>query len=201
MEHNNSLKILVAEDEYLILMGLTSSLKRLGYQIVAEATDGQQAIELSLEKKPDIIIIDINMPLIDGLEAVKRINEKTFIPSIIVTGYNNKALIQKAADLGVFGYLIKPVDEKDLKPAIEIAMAKFKEFQRLQQELKKTAESLETRKYVERAKGILMDQLNLKEGEAMKLLQQKSRDSNKKIAVIAQEIIKASEILSIKAKK
>jgi len=160
MGDNNSLKILVAEDEYLILMWLTSALKRLGYQIVAEATDGQQAIELSLEKRPDLIIIDINMPLIDGLEAIKRINEKVLIPSIIVTGYNNKALIQKAAELGVFGYLMKPVDEKDLKPAIEIAMAKFKEFQRLQQELNKTMESLETRKYVERAKGILMDKLN-----------------------------------------
>ncbi len=190
------LRILIAEYEYLILMGLKLNLERLGHKIIGEATDGLQAVELALEKKPDLIIADINMPSLDGIEAIKKINEKLTIPSIIVSGYHDKELIRKAGDAGVFGYLVKPVDGKELKPAIEIAMTRFKEYKLLDEELKNTKKTLEARKYIERAKGILIDRLNIKEAEAMKMLQKRSRDNNKKIVEVARDIIKADKILN-----
>ena len=201
MNKNKGIKILIAEDEYIILRGLKSALERLGHQIIGEVNNGKKAVEIALERKPDLIIMDINMPLLNGIEAIKKINEKLLIPSIIVTGYNKKELIEEATDVGVFAYLIKPIDEKELKPAIEIAMGRFKEFKSVIIELKQTQNTLAARKYIEKAKGILIDKFNLKETEAMKLLQKKSNDKNQKLITVAKEIIKADEILSIGKKK
>ncbi len=140
------LKVLVAEDEYLILMGLKSNLENLGCKVVGEATNGKELIKLALEKKPDMIIADINLPVMDGLEALRRINEKVFIPTLIVSGYDDEELIDKAKNLGVLGYLIKPIDESDLKAAIEIALSRFEEIKNLKNELEVTKETLESRK-------------------------------------------------------
>jgi len=191
------LKILVAEDEYLCLMGLKANLERLGYEVVGEATDGEEAIKLALDKKPDLIIMDINMPSVDGIEAIRRINNKIFIPSIIVSGYHDQELIEKASGEDIFGYLVKPVDANDLSAAIKVAMSRYKEFKRLESELKDTKLSLENRKYIERAKGILMDRKGLKEAEAMKELQQMSRNNNKKMVDLAKDIIKADSLFSV----
>lgn len=188
------LKILVAEDEYLCLMGLKANINALGHTVIAEATDGIEAVELACKEKPDLIIMDINMPAMDGIEAIKRINKTLFIPSIIVSGYHDEDLIKRATEQGVLCYLIKPIDLADLKAAIQITLARFKEFQALQEELQDTKKSLEARKYVERAKGVLMDRMGLTEPESMKHLQQKSRNENKKLIVVAKEIIKADEV-------
>ncbi len=189
------LRVLVAEDEYLCLMGIKANLKRLGHHLVGEASNGKEAIKLALEKKPDLIIMDINMDSMDGIEAIRHINEDLFIPCIILTGYTDDNLIQRAKDVGVFGYLIKPVDENDLKGAIEIAFAKFGEFLNVKKELQDVENALQSRKYIERAKGILMDRNGLKESEAMKKLQRMSKDNNKKLVQIAKEIIKADELI------
>lgn len=195
MAKKKALKIVVAEDEYLVLLGLKDMLEELGHEIIGEATNGEKAVKVVLEKEPDLLIIDINMPLLDGIDAIKKINKKSLLPSIIVTGYYNQDLIERATAAGAFSYLVKPIDEKDLKPAIDLAIARFDDFLAVKEELKKTKKALEARKYIERAKGILMDKYDLKEAEAMQVLQKKSRDRNKKLVVVAKEIIQANEIL------
>lgn len=190
-----SLRILLAEDEYLVLMGIKSYVEKLGHQVIGIATDGLKAVELAIEKKPDLVIMDINMPNLDGIDAIKQINKKLFIPSIIVSGYHDDKLINKATEEGVLYYLLKPIDIEDLKIAINISLSKFEEFTKLQDELKSTKNALEARKHIEKAKGILMDRKNLKEAEAMKRLQQMSRDKNKKLIVIAKELIEADALL------
>jgi response regulator NasT len=191
------LKVLVAEDEYLILMGLKSNLENLGCKVVGEATNGEELVKLALEKKPDMIIADINLPVMDGLEALRRISEKVFIPTLIVSGYDDEELIDKAKNLGVLGYLIKPIDESDLKAAIEIALSRFKDIKNLKNELEVTKETLESRKLIEKAKGIIMERLRLNEEESMKFLQKKSRNSNKKLVDVAQDIIEADKAFRI----
>ncbi len=191
---DKSLRVLLAEDEYLCLLGLRSNIEELGHTVVAEATDGMCAVELALEKKPDLIITDINMPTLDGIEAIKKINEKLFIPSIIVSGYYDEKLINRATQEGVLYYLIKPIDIKEIKIAISITIARFEEFKNLQHDLKDTKKALEARKYIEKAKGILMDRMKLKEPEAMKHLQKMSRDNNQKLVDVAKDLIKADSL-------
>lgn len=187
------LKIVIAEDEYLILMGMKNNLEDLGYEVVGEVTNGKELVKIVLEKNPDLIIADINLPVMDGLEALRNISQTKFVPSIIVSGYDDEELISKAKDIGVLGYLIKPIDESDLKAAIEIALSRFEDIKELKSELETTKEALESRKIIERAKGIVMERLQLSESEAMKFLQKKSRNSNKKIVDVANEIIEADK--------
>ena len=189
-----SLRILLAEDEFLILMALKSYVENLGHIVVGEATDGEKAVELALEKKPDLVIMDINMPNLDGIEAIKKINEKLYIPSIIVSGYSDEKLINRATEEGVLYYLLKPIDIKELKIAINISMAKFEEIQKLHDELNDTKIALDARKHIEKAKGIIMKRMNLQEPEAMKRLQKMSRDNNKKLVVVAKELIQAESL-------
>lgn len=188
------LRIVLAEDEYLVLLGLKANVEKLGHIVIGMANDGEKAVQLALKEKPDLVILDINMPKLDGIEAIKRINEELFIPSIIVSAYHDEELINRATEEGVLYYLLKPIDIQDLKIAINISLAKFEEFKKLQYELEDTKNALEARKHIEKAKGILMDRLNLKEAEAMKRLQKMSRDKNKKLAVIAKEVINADSI-------
>lgn len=189
------MRIIIAEDEHLCLMGLKASLMQLGHKVIGVANDGKEAVKIALEKTPDLILMDINMPLVDGIEAIKRINQKKFIPSIIVTGYYDDEVIKRVKEVGVFGYLVKPVSTKDLKGAIEITMARFEEFKKIKNDLKDTQKALEARKYIEKAKGILMEKKDLSEAKAMERLQSLSRNNNKKLVVIAKEVIKADELL------
>ncbi|WP_223592606.1 ANTAR domain-containing response regulator [Neobacillus bataviensis] len=189
-----SLRILLAEDEFLVLMGIKSYVEKLGHEVVGTATDGLRAVELALETKPDLVIMDINMPNLDGIDAIKKINETLFIPSIIVSGYHDEKLINRATEEGVLYYLLKPIDIGDLKIAINISLSRFEEFKKLQDELDSTKNALEARKHIEKAKGILMERMNLKEADAMKRLQQMSRDKNKKLVVIAKELIEADAL-------
>lgn len=191
------LRILLAEDEFMVLMGLKSNVEQLGHHVVGEATNGERAVQLAIEKKPDLVIMDINMPNVDGIEAIKRINEKLFIPSIIVSGYYDEHLIKRANEEGVLYYLIKPIDVKDLQISINISTSRFQEFQALQNELKDTKKALDARKHIEKAKGILMDRNHLKEPEAMRYLQKISRDQNKKLVVVAKEIIQADSLFKM----
>ncbi|SFL40681.1 ANTAR domain-containing response regulator [Halanaerobium salsuginis] len=192
---NSSLNIMIAEDESIILMGLKANLTELGHQVIAEAFDGEEAIKKALYYEPDLILIDINMPKTDGIEAIRRISQKKLIPCIIITGYNDEKLIKRATEAGAFAYLVKPVAKKEIEPAISIAVARSADFKQVNQELSDNKKALVNRKLVERAKGVLMDRLNLTEQTAMKLLQKKSNDRNLKLAIIAQEIIEADQKL------
>lgn len=189
------LKIIIAEDEYLILAGLKASLLRLGHQVIGEAKDGSEAVKLALELRPDLMLLDINMPKMDGIQAIKSINQQAMIPAIIISGYCDRQLIDQANEAGVFGYLVKPINEGSLRAAIDVSMARFREYQTLAKEYDSVSKMLADRKYIERAKGILMERNGLKESEAMKVMQQKSRNSNTKLVEVAKAIIKADEML------
>jgi len=189
-----SLRVLLADDESISLLGLKAKLESLGHRVVAEGATGREAVALAQETKPDLAILDIKMPDMDGIEASQKIMEEEPIPIILLTGYGEEELAKRAVEAGVFGYLLKPVGEEDLVPAITLAIARFKEFRALQREVENLRQALETRKLVERAKGILMRRLNLGEEEAFHRLQQRSQDENRKMGEIAQAIITADEM-------
>ncbi len=194
---SSCLKVLIAEDEYLNLMGLKSIVERLGHKVIGEADDGKKAIELASKLEPDLILMDINMPSIDGIEAIREINKDTIRPVIIISGYHNQELLDRANEVGVFAYLVKPVDERALQSAIEICLARFEDYSTLKKDYKNVKKTLEERKFIEKAKGILMDRHGLSEHDAMKALQNKSRDKNEKMVNVARKIIAADEILQI----
>ncbi|WP_262361284.1 ANTAR domain-containing response regulator [Gracilibacillus timonensis] len=186
---DNKLRTVIAEDELLVMMGLESNLKELGHEVVGKAADGEKAVRLVLNLKPDVVLVDVSMPKMDGIEAIHEINEEMFVPSIIISAYHDESLIKRASEEGVFSYLVKPVDLKDLKAAINITLDRVEEFKDLQEELHDTKKALEARKYIEKAKGILMESKGLKEPEAMQKMQHMSRNQNKKLVEIAKNII------------
>ena len=189
------MKIVIAEDEYISLMGLKANLEDLGHEVIGEAIDGKDAVKQVLEKKPDMVIMDINMPLLDGIEALKVINEKISVPSIIVSGYHDKTLIDRANEAGVYGYLVKPISKQDIKVAIETSSSRYRDYKELEEQLRKSENRYEERKFIEKAKGILMETKHLKEEEAMRSLQKMSREKNIKMIVLAKKIIEAQNML------
>ncbi|HEY6040799.1 MAG TPA: response regulator [Anaerolineae bacterium] len=191
----NTLRILIADDESLHLMNLRSQLEKLGHRVVAEADDGGAAINLAREFKPDLAILDIKMPGTDGIDAAQQIVAERPIPIILLSAFSESTLAESAAHAHVTEYLMKPVSENDLLPAITLALARFGELTEARQETASLRESLETRKLVERAKGILMRRLNLTEEEAFRRLQKRSQNENKKLGEIAQAIIVADGMM------
>jgi len=191
----DALRVLVADDEGLRVMSLKGQLETLGHKVVAEASDGKEAVRLAQELMPDLAILDIKMPGLDGIEAAQMITEARPIPIILLTAYSEKELAERAANANVSAYLMKPVSEQDLLPAIALAVSRFKEFQALHREVDDLRDALETRKLVERAKGILMRRLNLSEEEAFRRMQRRSQNENKKLGEIAQAIITADGML------
>lgn len=157
--------------------------------MIAVAKNGKEAIDFALEKLPELIIMDINMPIISGLIAIEKINKYINVPCIILTAYYRDTLIKKASENGALYYLIKPTTEYELNAAINIVMARYNELDNLKSELNQTKEKLEARKYIEIAKGLLMDRYGLKEREAMVKIQKLSRDKNLKIIDISKQII------------
>lgn len=191
---SEELRILIADDSSINRLGFKSMLQSQGHRVIAEAEDGLEAVEYASIYNPDLLIMDINMPHIDGIEAIKRINEKIFIPSIIVSAYHDVDLIERASSEGVLYYLVKPVDEKDLSIAIKISMSKAEEIRKLNSELKITKEALSNRVFIEKAKGILMKRKELSEPEAMRLLQKISNQKNEKVVQVAKSLIQADEL-------
>lgn len=188
-------RVFIAEDEAVIMAGFRMSLRRLGYQIAGVASNGITAIEKIRELKPDLVIIDINMPGCDGLSVMHEINQDELIPFIVITGYYSDELVDQAMEMGAFGYLMKPVDYRQLGAALEVAFGRYHEFMKSQNEVENLRHSLEDRKYIERAKGILMKKYGVSEAEGMKRLQKMARDRGLKLAVISQKIIEADNLL------
>ena len=188
-----SLRILIADTESIIRMDLKELLEEAGHEVVGEAADGLKAVELTRKLKPDLVIMDIKMPEMDGIAAAKMISNEKLAPVLLLTAYSQKEIVEKAKDSGVLAYLVKPVKESNLFPAMEIALSRFKEYMEIEQELLDLRNSLETRKILDRAKGMLMDAYNLSEQEAFRRIQQYSMAKRKSIREVAEAIIDASK--------
>lgn len=184
-------KILIVEDESIIRMDFKILLEKHGYNVIAEAKDGDKAIEMAFEHKPDLILMDIKMPKIDGLKASKVIGDQLDLPIIIITAYSQKKFVEKAQQDNIVGYLVKPVTEANLIPAVEIAIHQFKKTKSLKQNIIEVEEKIEKRKLIERAKGILIDNKQITEEEAFKLLRDKSMSRQLSMDVLAKEIIES----------
>lgn len=181
------LKILVADDESIIRMGLRTMLTDLGHEVLL-AANGRDALHLARTARPDLALLDLQMPLTDGLEAAKVIARKHPMPIIILTAFSQADLVERAAQLPIQGYLVKPVNDRDLAAAIEVAVARFEDAQASARQIAELRESVETRKLVERAKGLLM-QGGLSENEAYRLLQQRARDQRINLRQAAEAVL------------
>jgi AmiR/NasT family two-component response regulator len=186
-------RILVAEDEAISRMDLREMLENLGYAVVGEAGDGVAAVNLARALKPDLLIMDIKMPGLDGISAAESLHQEQITPVLLLTAYSDREFVDRAVDAGVMGYLVKPFAEQQLKPAIEVALERWREVRQIQHDLAQTQDQLETRKLVERAKGVLMDSQNLKEAEAFRRIQRLSMNSRKSMREVAEAILLAHE--------
>ena len=183
------LRILVAEDETIIRLDLKETLERAGFEVCGEARDGEEAVALARVEKPDLAVLDVKMPRLDGIEAARRILAERPIPIVMLTAYGHDELVARAVEAGVFAYLVKPFRESDLLPAIQTAKARYAELEALREEAESLAEALATRKVVERAKGVLMEQEGLSEQDAFTRLQRVSQASGRPMKVVAEALI------------
>ena len=187
-------RVIIADDESLIRMDLREMLTNLGYLVVGEVADGRSAVNQARELRPDVVIMDIKMPDMDGIEAATMLTEERIAPVVLLSAYSQRDLVQRAREAGVVAYLVKPYREEELSPAIEVALARFAEFKDLQKQVSDLQEALETRKLVDRAKGILMDKQGLTEAEAFRKIQKMSMDNRKPMKDVAEAIILAHQV-------
>ena len=178
-------RIVLGEDEALIRLDLKEMLEEEGYEVVGEAGDGESAVRLAQELRPDLVILDIKMPGVDGLAAAERISAERVAPVLILTAFSQKDLVDRAARAKAMGYLVKPFQKSDVVPAMEMALARYEELGALEDEVQDLDERLETRKLVDRAKGVLMDRYSMKEADAFRFLQKTSMDKRLKLAEVA----------------
>ncbi len=186
-------RVIIADDESIVRTDLKEMLTNLGYLVIGEVGDGQSAVNLARELKPDVVLMDIRMPDLDGIDAAKILTEEQIAPVVLLTAYSQKELVERAKEAGVVGYLVKPFRETDLMPAIEVALSRFSEFRAMRQEVKDLQNALETRKLVDRAKGILMDTQSLDEHEAFRKIQKMSMNTRKPMKEVAEAIILAHQ--------
>lgn len=181
-------RVVVAEDESLIRMDIVETLKEHGYDVIGEASDGNMAVELATELKPDFMVMDIKMPNLDGLSAAEKIAELR-IPIVLLTAFSQQELVARAAEVGAMAFLVKPFTPQDLMPAIEIALSRHQQLAALEAEVSDLAERLETRKLVERAKSVLSEKMKLTEPEAFRWIQKASMDRRLSMADVARTVL------------
>lgn len=184
-----SLRIIIADDEAVIRMGLRAMLEERGYAVVGEAAEGRRAVDLVEKLRPDLVFLDIKMPGLDGLAAAEQLIAAHRVPVIILTAYGDRALIDRAREAGVMGYLMKPLREADLEPAIQVALARYRDLQALAEEVTDLQDALEARKLVERAKAALMQRLGLSDEEAYRRIQAASRTARRPMKDVAREVL------------
>ena len=190
----STMNVLIADDEPIIRLDLRQMLESLGYVVVAEAGNGKEAVDLAREHNPDVCILDVKMPVMDGIEAVDIITEENIAPTILLTAYSDKELIERAKAAGVFAYLVKPFKPSDLAPTIEVARARFEHNILLSKEVSSLSERLEARKAVDKAKGILMESQGMSEAEAYRRIQIQSMNLRKSMREVAEAIVLAKSI-------
>lgn len=188
------LRVVVAEDETIIRMDLRERLENLGYQVVGDASDGETAVNLARQTRPNVVVMDIKMPVLDGISAAETLTREGIAPVVLVTAFSDQGLVQKASEVGVMAYVIKPLRDNDLRPAIEVAVSRFRDYQVLANEVADLTERLETRKVVERAKGLLMEKHGLSEREAFQRIQKLSMDRRRTMKHIAEALLLAEEV-------
>jgi len=182
-------RVVIADDESIIRLDLGEMLTSLGYEVVGEGGDGAVAVELAQKLRPDLVIMDIKMPGMDGIAAAHELTRARIAPVLLLTAFSEQALVERAKEAGVVAYLVKPFREAELLPSIEVALARFAEFKAVEQEVGSLKEALETRKVVEQAKGILMEGQGLKESEAFHRIRKASMDTRKSMREIAEAIL------------
>jgi response regulator NasT len=190
-----NLRVLVVEDEGLVAAGLKGQLEDIGHHVVGLAKDGEEAVGLAVNLQPDLVIMDIRIPGMDGIEAARTILAQAAIPIVLLTAYADEDFVRRAGEAGAMAYLLKPVAGPHLRSTIEIALARFKELDALRRDVSDLKEALETRKLVEQAKGVLMKRLQLSEAEAFRRMQQKSRRTRSNLKEVASTILKSEELL------
>lgn len=190
----NPVQVVIADDESIIRMDLREMLTNLGYDVVGEASDGRTALDLTHRLRPDLVILDIKMPDMDGIEAAEHISEERLAPVVLLTAYSERHLVERAKGAGVAGYLVKPFRESELTPVIELALARFNDLQQLTEEVVQLKEALETRKLIERAKGILMEVHGLKEADAFSRMRRTSMDNRKSMREVAEAILLTHQV-------
>jgi AmiR/NasT family two-component response regulator len=183
------LRVLVAEDEALIRMDMVEMLREQGYEVCGEAGDGQAAVEMATELRPDLVILDVKMPVLDGLTAAERIVEARIAPVVILTAFSQRDLVERAREAGAMAYLVKPFQSKDLLPTVEMAVSRFTELVALEQEVADLHGRLEARKVVERAKGVLQAEHAMTEPEAFRWIQRCSMDGRRSMRAVAQDVL------------
>ena len=188
-----ALKIVIADDESIIRMDLREILEEAGHTVVAEGINSQQALELVRKHKPDLAILDVKMPEMDGITAARLIYEENLAPVVLLTAFSQPEFVEKASEAGVHAYLVKPVQENNLFPAIEVALSRYHDMLDLEDELFKVKNTLESRKVLDRAKGLLMDAYNISEQEAFRKIQKYSMAKRKSIKEVAEMIIESAK--------
>ena len=187
-EQSTQRRVVVAEDESLIRMDIVETLRDQGFDVIGEAGDGNKAVELAFELKPDLMVMDIKMPDLDGLSAAEKISELK-IPVVLLTAFSQQELVTRAAEVGAMAFLVKPFSPQDLLPAIEIALSRHTQLIALEAEVADLGERLETRKLVERAKGVLSEKMKLTEPEAFRWIQKASMDRRLSMADVAKTVL------------
>lgn len=188
-DREGPLRVVIAEDEAIIRLDLKESLEAEGYIIAGEAGRGDEAVELARTLNPDVVILDIKMPGLNGIEAARIISEEHIAAVLLLTAFSQRDLIQEASQAGALAYLVKPFQRSELVPSIELAVGRFKEISDLKKEKQELLDDLETRKVVDRAKGALMDQYGLKEKDAYRYLQKKAMEERSPMKVVAESIL------------
>jgi AmiR/NasT family two-component response regulator len=186
-------RVLVAEDEAIIRMDLAEMLGEAGYDVVGQAGDGEQAVELARSLRPDIVIMDVKMPVMDGLTAAEQIGAERICPVVMLTAFSQTELVERARDAGVMAYVVKPFTRSDVTPAIDIALSRWAELKALEDEVADLGERLETRKAVDRAKGVLMTKLKISEADAFRWIQKTAMDRRMGMREVADAVVAGME--------
>jgi len=184
-----TLRVVVAEDEALIRLDLVEMLTEAGYQVVGQAGDGETAIELTEKEKPNLVVMDVKMPKLDGISAAERIAKQRIAPVVMLTAFSQRDLVERARDAGAMAYLTKPFTIEDLIPAIELAVSRFQEIKQLDAEVTNLQDQLKARKLIEKAKGLLMSNLKISEPEAFKWMQKTAMDKRRLMTEVAQLVM------------
>lgn len=188
------MRVLIADDDPIIRLDLMQMLSSIGYTVVAEAEDGREAVEMALAEKPDVCVLDVKMPVMDGIDAAREISDASVAPVVLLTAFSDQEVVERASQAGVFGYLVKPFKPSDLKPAIEVARARFEHSQLLTQQIENLNDRLDARKVIEKAKGVLVTRDGHQEAEAYRLMQKASMNRRISMRAVADMVLEGGKL-------